>query len=56
MISDILYNICKLYFMLLWVWFVMALLNGNVELFGYITGVISLIFLGTNIKWWLTPK
>ena len=54
MISEAIYWVCKLYFMFIWLVYLYALFGPlPLETFAHLTGVISILFLGSNLNWHL---
>jgi len=56
MLFNAVYWFCKLYFMFLWLWYILAVFGYyGLDTFAHVTGIISLVFLGSNLKWYLSP-
>jgi hypothetical protein len=56
MISETVYFAAKAYFMIAGIFYLYAIYTNNFELFGHVTGIISIIFLLSNIKWYFFKK
>jgi len=52
MIEEVIYTIGKAYFMLAALFYVYALMTNNLELFAHLTGIIAILFLISNIRWY----
>lgn len=51
---DFVYNVCKWFFNLYWLVYIISIKQSfHTPLMFHITGVMSIIYLITNIKWWL---
>lgn len=51
-VAMLIYQLCKLYFMSLWLWYILALL-GMIDFwwFANFTGFVGLALLYSNIRW-----
>ena len=52
MITEIVYHTCKIYFMLLGIYYIYTLLFGDIDIFTHITGLFGIAFLISNIMWY----
>jgi len=52
MITEIIYQISKIYFMFVGLYYIYALLSGDTQLFLHVTGIFGLLFLLSNILWY----
>ena len=56
MITEAIYWFCKIYFTLAGLYFIYAWYTHTLDTFGYVTGIVSVIFLVSNIKWYFLRK
>lgn len=52
MITELVYWFCKVYFSVAGIFFIYSWYVNDLQTFGYVTGIISVIFLLSNIKWY----
>lgn len=52
-IAISIYWMSKVYFMLIGIYYIYALATNNVDKFTHITGLVGILFLLSNIKWYL---
>ena len=56
MIGETVYVISKIYFMLAGLFYLYSLYTGDLNTFAHVTGIIALIFMISNIKWYFFRK
>ena len=56
MITETLYWICKIYFTLAGLYFIYSWYVNDLSTFAYITGIMAILFMITNIKWYFLKK
>lgn len=52
-LTEAVYMIAKIYFMIAAFFYIYALYTNQLDLFAHVTGIIALIFLISNIKWYM---
>lgn len=52
MISETIYFAAKIYFMIAGFFYLYALYTHNLDLFANVTGIVAVVFLISNIKWY----
>lgn len=56
LLGEVLYVIGKVYFSIAGLYFIYAWYTNTLETFAYITGIIAIIFMVSNIKWYFFRK
>ena len=56
MITEVIYWFCKVYFSVAGLFFIYAWYTHTLDIFGYVTGIVAVIFLISNIKWYFFKK
>ncbi len=56
MISEAVYTFAKIYFSIAALFYIYAVWTNNVELFANVTGIIAILFLVSNIKWYFFSR
>ncbi len=56
MIGEALYVLGKIYFSVAGIYFIYAWYTNTLDTFAYVTGIIAIIFLISNIKWYFFKK
>ena len=56
MIGEALYVLCKAYFTLAGLYFIFAWYTNTIDTFAWVTGIMAIIFMITNIKWYFFRK
>lgn len=52
MIGEAVYVICKAYFSIAGLYFIYAWYTNTLDTFGLVTGIMALLFMASNIKWY----
>ena len=56
MITEAIYWFCKIYFTVAGLFFIYSWYVKDLNTFAYVTGIVAVIFLFSNIKWYLFKK
>ncbi len=56
MITESVYTLAKIYFSIAAFFYLYAVWTNNLELFANVTGVIAVLFLLSNIKWYFFSR
>ena len=56
MITEAIYWFCKIYFSVAGIYFIYAWYTQTLDTFGYVTGIVAVIFLFSNIKWYFLRR
>lgn len=52
MLGEALYVICKIYFSIAGLYFIYSWYVNDLNTFAYVTGIMAILFMITNIKWY----